>query len=636
MKILVSNVNPSDDAFFVPLIYGNLRSYSESLGHMGFLEWLSPHFIPSEFEKINELYAADVLAISCYQWNVEYQYKLAQFFKKINPNGYVIAGGPQVEYKKETFFSENPEIDFIIPFEGEIAFCELMLQLQLPKTVRDFSKVSGCLFNPKFGNYEMQATKLIDMSFRPSPWLSLQEFWVNLFEKYKNYRLALSFESARGCPYACTFCDWGSSTNSKMRLTDTEVAKNEMTFIQQRLKPFFVFWTDSNLGMAKRDIDLVKHFAQNKKQYGSPKFLYYSNNKNSYESNLEIAKQFKSANLITKYTLSIQHTDLEILKNIKRKNLSQSQIEHLIDEIKKIDYPIFLQLIIGCPGDTLSKWIRAFCTLMEKGVHSEYRVYPFNLLPNSPAADPEYLKSWQIKTISRPDHLTFYYAQNENMNWSPSRSKYIVETSSYTLNDYVNMQLFTWFIQAFHDHGFTQVISKWLSEKHSISYEEFYTYLFNLFLEDGYFSQFKVGLENHIRNWLSNENAIQIVKSTYTATYIEAQENLVFQLYENFESLYDSLMLNLTKKFPIKDLSFVIEYQKSILHRPERTETYTLYNKVYNMDDQFFFLGKEAWYFAKDEIEKNRKFYRQIVQHNFSSNTRTVFKKINRDEELLR
>src|SRR5947209_2679156 len=49
-----------------------------------------------------------------------------------------------------------------------------------------------------------------------SPWLTgLLDPSMELARKH-GYRVVAPWETNRGCPYSCTFCDWGSNTLSKL------------------------------------------------------------------------------------------------------------------------------------------------------------------------------------------------------------------------------------------------------------------------------------------------------------------------------------------------------------------------------------------------------------------------------------
>jgi radical SAM superfamily enzyme YgiQ (UPF0313 family) len=50
-------------------------------------------------------------------------------------------------------------------------------------------------------------------------------------------------ETNRGCPFACTFCDWGQATQSKVNELPSERVTRELTWLAQRGVPFVRFAT---------------------------------------------------------------------------------------------------------------------------------------------------------------------------------------------------------------------------------------------------------------------------------------------------------------------------------------------------------------------------------------------------------
>ena len=61
----------------------------------------------------------------------------------------------------------------------------------------------------------------------PSPYLQ------GVFDSYGEVSAAI-IESNRGCPFGCTFCDWGSATQQKVRKFDVQRVRDEITWLAQR------------------------------------------------------------------------------------------------------------------------------------------------------------------------------------------------------------------------------------------------------------------------------------------------------------------------------------------------------------------------------------------------------------------
>ncbi|MBK7885843.1 MAG: cobalamin-dependent protein [Bacteroidetes bacterium] len=63
----------------------------------------------------------EVIAFSCYIWNITQTLAVARRIKAVNPAIKILLGGPEVSYEYDDFIA-LPEVDFIIVGEGEIPF----------------------------------------------------------------------------------------------------------------------------------------------------------------------------------------------------------------------------------------------------------------------------------------------------------------------------------------------------------------------------------------------------------------------------------------------------------------------------------------------------------------------------------
>ncbi|MEA4807279.1 B12-binding domain-containing radical SAM protein [Acetobacterium wieringae] len=656
LRVLICAMNPANEGFFVPLIYGMLKSYSDQNTLLREnCHWLEPIMLPLsliELEKAYNFSTLDVLGISCYQWNYTYQYELAQKVKAVNPDCTIIAGGPQVDWKDPDYFNKYPIIDFAVPAEGEAAFRDILLaKLQNWSTLNG---IKGTLVNPELGMHGYIPALSLDLEKKPSPWLSMKDFWRRYFKKNAYYHLAAAIETSRGCPYTCSYCDWGSKTNLKVRKIPDAVAKAEIEFILGELKPWFMFWTDANLGILPRDKDLAAIFSKAKTNSGFPLWLYYNNNKNNWQTNLEIAKSFRGAGLLTKYVLSLQHLDKGVLTAIGRKNLPDDQLKKLIKELHRIDYPIFTQLITGCPGDTFEKWLDCFSELMEMGVHAEYRAYPFSLLPNSTAGSAEYQDYWSIEWIERPDFVAYYYLKDSSLNWALSSSRYVVGTSTYDREEYKKMWLLCWMIQAFHDHGITRLIAIALHKGRQMSYREFYGLLYIWFYRTIPMRFFSQRLIDHIDAWLTESEASFLKYNERLDGMAEPEEDLALHLMD-YSDLFFRELKNLLKGICPDDL---LDYQQNLLMKQNFSPETNAFVKLPNRWAEYFaeyeknpfdFWGWPSdddtktnyqvdvtnlnfpvrnWYEIEDNQRRWKAYYDQIIQHNVPGRQRSIFKKI--------
>src|SRR6185295_262428 len=115
------------------------------------------------------------------------------------------------------------------------------------------------------------------------------------------------------CPYSCSFCDWGSSTMSKLRRFSMERVAKDVEFLGE-MGAAFVMLADANLGILERDLEIADWLCAARAKHGFPRMLYYSAAKNNPDRSVEIARKFSTAQLCSTHTLAVQHTRPEVLE----------------------------------------------------------------------------------------------------------------------------------------------------------------------------------------------------------------------------------------------------------------------------------------------------------------------------------
>ena len=162
--------------------------------------------VDDDIQKCKDL---EILLCSCYVWNWEITNYFAKEVKKINPNCLIVFGGPQVPNHSEGFFEEYPYVDILVHGEGEYVLANFFAAFLKNK---NYSNVNG-IETKDFRN--PPEPRIDNLEAIPSVYLT-NLMW-DLVEKIEGVHWLASWETNRGCPYACTFCDWGSATATKMR-----------------------------------------------------------------------------------------------------------------------------------------------------------------------------------------------------------------------------------------------------------------------------------------------------------------------------------------------------------------------------------------------------------------------------------
>ena len=138
----------------------------------------------------------------------------------------------------------------------------------------------------------------------------------------------MSFETNRGCPYACTFCDWGATTHSKVKVFPIEKILADISWCED--KPVnYLSCNDANFGIFKeRDLQIAKHCVKVAKKNGLIDHINLQYAKNQTEQIFEIAKEVGGYS--RGLTISVQSMSETVLTAIKRRNLRVNKIKDML------------------------------------------------------------------------------------------------------------------------------------------------------------------------------------------------------------------------------------------------------------------------------------------------------------------
>ena len=91
---------------------------------------------------VQDLYTRnpDVLAFSCYIWNIELIRKISTMIRLIKPDIKIIFGGPEVSYNPSQVLERNPQCDIIVSGEGEKTSALLYKRIN---DNTDFKEING-------------------------------------------------------------------------------------------------------------------------------------------------------------------------------------------------------------------------------------------------------------------------------------------------------------------------------------------------------------------------------------------------------------------------------------------------------------------------------------------------------------
>lgn len=171
-----------------------------------------------------------VLACSCYIWNITYIEKLLWDLIRVMPDLMIWLGGPEVSYDGETVLSRLPFVKGVMVGEGENTFSRLVSYYR--GTVSSDGEPSlrgipGLVFRENGQIISTGPPEPADMDALPF-------FYESLPEDHFANRI-IYYESGRGCPFRCSYCL--SSIDRRVRFRDLALVKRELAYFLEKKVP---------------------------------------------------------------------------------------------------------------------------------------------------------------------------------------------------------------------------------------------------------------------------------------------------------------------------------------------------------------------------------------------------------------
>ncbi len=403
------------------------------------------------------------IGFSNYVWNTQYNLALAKKIKAKYPECIIMFGGHNVP-PDTSFLEKYPFIDFLIHGEGEEAFRSLLLELC--KDNPDFSDISSLSYRNKDEIIKNTTETLIKTDY-PSPYLT--GLFDYIFEENPDMQLDAIIETSRGCPRSCAYCDWGCN-NQKIKLYPLERIFAEIDwFAAHKVK--FIWGADANFGAYERDNEIVDYFIKVREKTGYPERIRTNYAMNNPERVFDISRKLERFGLSKEgATLSFQSLNPETLEYIGRRNMSLDKFSELIAMYRKEGVTTYSELILGLPGETYESFCEGIGKLLAAGQHRLITVYNCEILPNSPMADPEYMKKHGIKTAD----IVYLTAHSEADKEIQEKTRYVIGTNTMSTEDWIASNVFTCFEESYHHYGILKFIAIYLYYELGIPYEKFY------------------------------------------------------------------------------------------------------------------------------------------------------------------
>ena len=374
---------------YVPVGIGYIATYFETtLAPQTFEIKIETH--PDEALDLIDKWKPDILGLSSYIWNSNLSNRVCEYAKEKNENILTILGGPEfpsgtgahnfstiIKNNCLEYLKKKPSVDYYCYTDGELGFAscvkdfinsnfdaiKMKKENIIPAGSMALSNNKQDLLIGKPLARLGLANKVDGRDCIPSPYLK------GYLDKYLNGQFIPSFETARGCPFSCTFCDQGIDA-TKMVSFSTKRMEAELTYVCERVTKFSgsksIAFHDANWGMYIKDMDLSDHILKLINEKNWPQFIEISTPKNKRQQILDIDTKLKNR---VQISLAQQSMNQETLKLIKRDNLTNEQYVECVKKLEAREKNTGCELIIPLPNETKETYFRSTKILMDCGVN---------------------------------------------------------------------------------------------------------------------------------------------------------------------------------------------------------------------------------------------------------------------------
>ena len=310
---------------------------------------------------------ADVLAFSCYIWNIDLTLRLAAELKLLQPSLFIILGGPEVSFGCHALLTENPHIDLIVRGEGEVTMADLfrVLVTSGDGALSDdrLLAIDGITFRSGdeiISTPDRAPSRLNEL---PSP------FAAGLVDCSKQL---VYVETSRGCPFSCSFCL--SSTEAAVRTFPVARVESDLLQLMQRGVATVKF-VDRTFNFDAERANRIWRFilAHNR----SSRFHFEIAADLLTEGNLELLAQVPAETF--RFEIGVQSTAADTLASVRRR----SDLVRLFANVRRLKdetaVTLHLDLVAGLPGEDFAGFTTSLAGLLAAEPH-HIQVEPLKML----------------------------------------------------------------------------------------------------------------------------------------------------------------------------------------------------------------------------------------------------------------
>ena len=344
-----------------------------------------------------------IVGMACYIWNIDMTLQLAGLLKKVLPKVIIVLGGPEVTYDPADILKQHCCVDYIVQGEGEEVLPAL---LEVFQSCKSLNGIAGLAFRQNDAIITGEPQIVADLNNIPFPYCDLD------VDKLKDR--IIYYESARGCPFSCSYC-LSSVTCGVRFLSLDRVYKDLQFFITHNV----------------RQVKFVDRTFNARKEHYLPILRFLANSDCDTNFHFEIAADVLDDEVLEflkevpvgrfQFEIGIQSTYEQTLDKISRHN----NWLKITDYVKKIisyqNIHVHLDLIVGLPQESYERFGQSFNDVYQLQPHM-LQIGFLKMLKGAVIRTEAYKYNYVFL-----DYAPYEVLSNDSMNYGDIRKLKILE-----------------------------------------------------------------------------------------------------------------------------------------------------------------------------------------------------------------
>jgi tRNA A37 methylthiotransferase MiaB len=452
MNVTVLNFSPQiTEHVSFPYVYALFKHYYQQKGDKTYT-WIDPQYVTQDTDpRVVATWLStldlDYLLCSLYVWNYSYSHAVLQQYQQLCPTVTIAVGGPHV-FPSTEYFAAHPWVSVCCDANtyGEVFVKDLLDGNAL-------ADITGAVWPH---GRSTRPFIIREFEWATSPYSASLDLALDITQRYPY--ITMQLETSRGCPFRCSFCEWGGGIGTKMNKRALSNIKADIdAMVQSGVDTLQI--CDSNFGFWLEDIEVMQYICKYKKLTGIPKNLeIYGWSKNNIKHHYDILALMKSAGYTQHYAISLQSIREDTLANVRRSDVPvETRLSFARRVRDEIGLPIQFELMLALPGDTLNDYYQALDMRHE---FQDFINFVWWVLPNTEAHTEEYRKQHGIIT-AWAETVESDYRDQKPVAWTANCNswEYVIGTNTLTPGEWLEAFILDrFYIAAKNDSGAWQML----------------------------------------------------------------------------------------------------------------------------------------------------------------------------------